>query len=506
MSKESNGSENQTSDMERDNAPSRRRVGEQQVIWTIWMTYGAFYFCRTNLSVALPGIEEDLGYTKTQMAGVLLALKLAYAVGQFVNGQLSERFSPRLMLAIGMFTSAVLNVAFGFGTGLYFFIFVWACNGYFQSLGWTPCVRVIGNWIPVHRRGKAIGIVGTGYQLTAGLTFLVAGVGNLWFGWQGALFVPPVILISAAVLMVLLLRESPADQQSVETTKQIVVRQKGRFLTNLRLTLSNPMLWLLAVSLAMLNAVRYGFLDWGVSHLVAIEVEEFYEPVIKEKIESDATSESDKAALAKILAAGLSTPEGDKLRKQAIKDKILQEPAEADKRRTTLKSAVKYAVLPIGGIFGSLLAGWATDRFFRSRRAPVIFALLVLLGCMTLVYGPVAKSSFVATIVLLAGIGFCIYGPQVLLVGTAPADLAREGTSAAAAGFVNSTGYFGAALMGDLLTGHLVDNYGWQTAIFVWAGWAFGAAIVVAFLWNVAGGRGDSPQAKPVPANETKGG
>ena len=77
-----------------------------------------------------------------------------------------------------------------------------------------------------------------------------------------------------------------------------------------------------------------------------------------------------------------------------------------------------------------------------------------------------------------------MYGPQVLLVGTAPADLARKGTSAAAAGFVNFMGYVGAAVLGDWLTGHLIEDYGWQTAIYAWAGWAFAAAITVAFLWN----------------------
>jgi len=104
------------------------RAGESTMLWTLWFAYGAFYFCRTNLSVALPGIEEELGYTKTRMAVVLLGLKLAYAFGQFVNGQLSEQYSPRMMLAIGMFASAALNVAFGFSTGLYFFLFIWACN------------------------------------------------------------------------------------------------------------------------------------------------------------------------------------------------------------------------------------------------------------------------------------------------------------------------------------------------------------------------------------------
>ena len=122
-------------------------------------------------------------------------LKIAYAVGQLVNGQLAERISPRLLLAIGMFGSAALNVVFGFSTALYFLLFVWATNGYCQSLGWTPSIRVVANWIPVVRRGKAIGFVGTGYQLAGVLTFVVAGQAAELFGWRGALFVPAGILV-----------------------------------------------------------------------------------------------------------------------------------------------------------------------------------------------------------------------------------------------------------------------------------------------------------------------
>ena len=36
-------------------------------------------------------------------------------------------------------------------------------------------MRVAANWVPVARRGNAIGIIGTGYQITLGLTYLIAG-------------------------------------------------------------------------------------------------------------------------------------------------------------------------------------------------------------------------------------------------------------------------------------------------------------------------------------------
>jgi len=411
--------------------------GENRLIWTIWLTYGAFYFCRTNISAAVPGLKASadvggMGLSELQVGYILASLKIAYGIGQLFNGQFSEQVSPRKLLAFGMLCSAALNVLFGFGTGFYFLLFVWACNGYCQSLGWTPCVRVLANWIPVLRRGKAIGIVGTGYQVTAGLTYVVAGQAAEYYGWRGAFYVPSAILVAAAIIMLLFLEESPRQETEdgrVAENRTSVARERGSWLGNLLVTLSNPSLWLLGLSLGLLNACRYGFIDWGLTHLKEVQ------------------------------GTGVG------------------------------RASLKYAVLPIGAVAGSYLAGWATDRFFGGRRAPTICLLLFLLAALSLGYDAVARMSVEGTLVLLVCIGFCIYGPQVLLVGTAPADLARRGTSAAAAGFVNFMGYMGAA-SGDAVTGLILESYDWQMAIYFWASCAFVAALTSAALWNASANQG----------------
>jgi MFS family permease len=194
--------------------------------------------------------------------------------------------------------------------------------------------------------------------------------------------------------------------------------------------LYNPALWLLGLSLGLLNACRYGFLDWGVAHLMET----------------------------RDVRVG--------------------------------KAGLQFFVIAIGATAGSYLAGWATDRFFGSRRAPVVCILMAVLGGLSLVYDATVRHSIVGSMWLLVVIGFCIYGPQVLLVGTAPADLAHRGTSAAAAGFVNFMGYMGAA-SGDVITGYYSapEHGGWQTAIYIWAGWAFAGSAITALLWNTTSRR-----------------
>lgn len=413
------------------------------MVWTLWFTYGVFYFCRTNLSAAVPGLKAQpsaggLGLSGEEIGWILASLKIAYGLGQLINGQLSERFPPRVLLAIGMFGSAALNVMFGLGTGFFFLLFVWASNGYCQSLGWTPCMRVIGNWIPLSRRGKAIGVIGTGYQITLGLTYLIATGWVELLGWRGAVFLPAGLLTLFGIIMLFLIREEPDESAAFdfvvgETAGRdpALSAERGSFRENLYLTLFNPALWLLGISLGLLNACRYGFLDWGLAHLVEIQ------------------------------KTGIG------------------------------KSGLKIVFLAPGAAAGAYFTGVWTDRYFGGRRAPVICGLLIFLGISTLIYEYVARSTEAWAPVVLCGslvvIGFCIYGPQVLLVGTAPADLAHRGTTAAAAGFVNFMGYMGAAT-GDVVTGYFSDEAhgGWQVAIWIWAGWAFAAAASVSLLWNVS--------------------
>lgn len=401
-------------------------ASESGAIWVLWLTYGSFYFARANISAAIPGLESEFHFSKEQIGWILGSTKIAYAIGQLVNGQLAEKFSPRKMLAVGMFASAAFNVLFGFGASLWFFIFIWACNGYVQALGWTPCMRVGANWFPARKRGKIFGIIGTGYQASAALTYVISSGWAQIHGWRWAHYIGAAILASSAFHMLFFMRESPirdsadpseAPSESKPRTDWAQVR------ANIGLTLSNKHLWILGGALGLLNACRYGYMDWGLTHI---------------------------------------------LEQQGL---------------TLGKAGLKYAILPIGGIAGALLSGWATDRFFAGRRIPVIVGLLVSLGLLTIAYNQLVQTGPVAALFVLMFAGFAIFGPQVLLVGTTPIDFAQKGTAAAAVGFVNFMGYVG-AFFGDVLTGRLVDEYGWEVAVNFWAGYAFLAAGLAAMLWK----------------------
>ncbi len=51
---------------------------------------------------------------------------------RFISGVLGAKFSPTVLLAGGLMSTALINIAFGFGTSLGWFVFFWGLNGTLQ--------------------------------------------------------------------------------------------------------------------------------------------------------------------------------------------------------------------------------------------------------------------------------------------------------------------------------------------------------------------------------------
>ena len=433
-----------------------------RTLFVVWLTYGAFYFCRVNIGPARVEIEKTFAIDPLEMGLVLGALKIGYAIGQLVNGQLAERFGPKRILLTGMFGSVTACLLFAsadklvdvlpslatpvnavvhvfspsaaLGPAAALLLVIWFANGYFQAGGWPPTVKIMASWYTPTERGRMMGILGTSYQLGSALTIaasgaLVALAGN---DYRAAFIVPAVLLGGIGIHARLRMRERPApgEAPSIDALAEAkkaaakpAVSAPMSIRETLFVTFTNPRIWILAIALFGLDIVRYGFLDWAPGHL--------------KKIHGSG-----------VLLAGL-----------------------------------KVAVFPLAGGLGALASGWATDRWFQSRRAPVIAVTLGMVGVLTLAFDRVAPLGAGPTVVCLALIGFFLYGAQILLVGTAAQDFARRGTTAAAAGFVDFMGYLG-AFGGDVVTGWLLKHHDFHAAIMFWSSAAVVAALLAALLWR----------------------
>jgi len=185
---------------------------QNKIFWTVWISYASYYLLRVNMSIAMPGIMSEFGISKTLMGGVLSAFFIMYAIGQFVNGQLGDKFGAKKLIGVGLTISVLLNIAFGFTNGfLWGMMILWALNGFFQATGWGPSVKTIANWFHPNVRGKIGGRLGTCYQLGNAFSWALSGFVVGMLGWRWAFWIPAIIVTFVIINWILSGRSRLSD-------------------------------------------------------------------------------------------------------------------------------------------------------------------------------------------------------------------------------------------------------------------------------------------------------
>ena len=412
------------------------------------MTYFSYYLCRYNMPIAKEHLCETFSWEVPEMGIVFSSLTVMYAIGQFVNGQLTDRFGGRVMASLGVLGSVAMNLAVFLmvrlkspevvnpRSVLFFIAIFWGANGFFQSMGWPSMVRIIAHWFPVDNRGKVTGILGASYQFGGAaswfLAFFLTGyyVRNWGGDWTAVFWIPAVLFSVVGIFFFLLIRNTPEDvglpEVGIESNGDVNkdVRSQGQIIQNVLRTLKNPYLWVVAGAFFMLDLNRYGFVNWLPAFM-----------------------------------------------------------AERGADESWFKEVMKLCIHPLAGSAGAVMAGWATDRFFGGRRAPVIALLLIILGLCSIVF-PYLPNNAGLIIFIVAVIGFSTYGPHILMVGHAAQDFGKKSGSGGAAGFIDAMGYIGASLAG-WGAGVLIKEWGYPFTFVVFGIAAILGALLVCLIWRV---------------------
>ena len=413
--------------------------------WRIRMLYGSligyglFYFCRKNISVALPLLARDLGFSNAELGVLGSLLYVSYGLSKAGFGLFADRVNPRRFMAAGLALSAVMNVGFGLSSSLVAFCAFWLLNGMFQAAGAPPSAKICVRWFSVSERGTMWGIWNISHQAGGGIILVLAGWLASMFGWRAA-FIGPAVMCAFGVLFIYnRLRDRPEElgldpievYRDDPETDEVNPDEEQLSFFNLvvRRVLTNPFLILLATASLCVYVVRYGTLDWSTKYLVEVK--------------------------------GMGVAQAG-----------------------ALTSLIEFFGIP-----GMLLAGWISDRVFSARRAPVcVLSMMLLAGAMVLFYKVPPGHPWLDG-AALAAIGFFTYGPQMLLAGVAAADTCGAQVAAAAVGITGLFSYVG-AIISSAGTGAIVDRWGWGGGFTLWIVCAGICVLLLLPLWNTRGRKG----------------
>lgn len=382
-----------------------------RILYSMFVGYALYYFTRKSFTFAMPGLIEDLGFDKGQLGLLGSIFAISYGVSKFASGILSDQSNPRYFMAAGLFLTGVFNIFFGMSSSLLLFSLFWGLNGWFQGFGWPPCARFLTHWYSHSERGAWWSTWNISHNVGAFVIPWIVGAALQYWGWRYAMYVPGMICIFGAFFLVNRLRDTPqslglppierfrgdySGQKSAESFHEEQPSVKEVLIQ----VVSNRYLWILAAAYFFVYVVRTGVNDWTALYL------------------------REERGYSLIGANGC------------------------------------VSLFEIGGLVGSLCAGWASDKLFGARRGPVNALFAGIMGLGIALFWWVPEGFAWLNGVALFCIGFAVFGPQ-MMIGMAAAELAHKKAASTSTGFVGTFAYIGAAVAGYPL-GRVTQEFGWE--------------------------------------------
>jgi sugar phosphate permease len=414
-------------------------IGKRSIFVLTWITYAGFYFCRKNLSIALPLLEGAKQLSHLDLANVIFGYSLFYAIGQFACGPLADRYGPRRIVGTGLLLIVASNLLMCVD-GSSIWLLTFAClNGLGQSSGWSGLVKMMGNWFEGGRRGIVMAFWSTNYVLGGFLatTFATWAVTQHTLApgleWRRGFLFPALIVAAISIAFWLFARDTPRAAAvrlgEAETNDRHDAWSGAEML---RLLGSRPM-WTLGLSYFFLEMCRYALMFWLPFFLMS-----------------------------------------------QMKFSLAQ-------------SGYLSSLYELVGVAGALLAGYVSDRFMQSRRAPVSVVMLCGFGVVALLPALFPHPGYVMTAIGIGLAGLLTYGPDTLLSGAAAQDVGNGIATATSAGLIDGIGHLG-SLLSPYLVVLVSGRYGWNMLFLIFSGAAFLSAISLIPIWRLQPADGGAVQ------------
>src|SRR5262249_31534462 len=115
--------------------------------------YAAYYFCRSDLSVAMPLLVDQL--REAGMSGDEALVRLgtiasagvfAYAMGKLFLTGIADVWGGRRTFTVGLAGAVIWTLLFASGGTIPVFTIAWIGNRLTQSVGWAGLVKVSSRW------------------------------------------------------------------------------------------------------------------------------------------------------------------------------------------------------------------------------------------------------------------------------------------------------------------------------------------------------------------------
>lgn len=377
------------------------------IVAAMWVLYCASYFIRTCYAATIAPLAEEGIYSKGEIGLIGTAFFICYGVGQLISGLIGDKINPFFMVMFGSVLGAVCCFLMPAAGSLGVLIGVWAANGLFQSMLWSPILRVFSETIDESLSKKAILNIALSLPVGTVLAYLMSSMIIKYLNWKYVFIFGGSVVVIAVLFAGFAIFCSEKDIEKVS----VIQKQNAEAHNNVNkkglaaVAVSSGLLFI------MIPSFLHGMMRDGITNWVPAMISEVY---------------------------GVSTS----------------------------FSVFVTIALPIFNAFGAYLVTPLYKKLGENemKTAGVTgFAALVPLLIMLFMN----KLPVYVIIVLLAVTTSVMYALNYLIISLVPVRFSKFGFTSGISGILNSGAHIGCALS-SYGFGAISEKAGWSAVIIVW--------------------------------------
>jgi ACS family hexuronate transporter-like MFS transporter len=235
------------------------------------------YMDRQTLSVLAPDIKREFGWNNQTFALLIIAFRVAYAIGQSVSGRFLDKVGIRKGLTMTVAFYSVSAMLAATAAGLRSFCVFRFLLGAGESANWPGATKAVAEWFPRSESGLAVALFDSGSAIGGALApFLAYWVYRTCGGWRPAFLVTGALGLLWIPLFRSIYRKPEEHPRLSDAERKMIVGgratgQKSSEEKPLRYSalLRMPQTWGVILSKALTDPVWFFVTDWFAILLVS---------------------------------------------------------------------------------------------------------------------------------------------------------------------------------------------------------------------------------------------
>jgi ACS family hexuronate transporter-like MFS transporter len=237
------------------------------------------YIDRQTLSVLAPYLKVEYEWSNTDFAWVLIAFRVAYAVGQTIAGRIVDRLGTRRGLSLAVVWYSVAAMATSLAGGLGSFCAFRFALGLGEAGNWPGATKAVSEWFPRRESGWAVALFDSGSSIGGAVApFIVLSIYHTFDSWRPAFLITGTLGFLWLMLFLWVYRRpedhprlSPEERADILANRGDPSAQTTETAPQLsyRVLLRLPQTWGYVISKTFTDPVWFFVTDWFAIYLVA---------------------------------------------------------------------------------------------------------------------------------------------------------------------------------------------------------------------------------------------